>query len=103
MELEEKFFYPVLEQNEASADKALESYEEHHVAKMVLGEFSGLDVEDDRWMAKFKVLQEIVSHHLQEEEKNVFKMVKKVMEPDQIKQITEQIQQMKSQAEKKAA
>ena len=32
----------MLEQNEASADKALESLEEHHVAKMVLSEFSGL-------------------------------------------------------------
>jgi hemerythrin-like domain-containing protein len=103
LDLEEKFFYPVLEQNEASADKALESYEEHHVAGMVLGEFSGLDLEDDRWMAKFKVLREIVSHHLQEEEKNIFKMVKKVLEPDQIKQITDQIQQAKGQAEKKAA
>ena len=70
---------------------------------MVLDEFSGLDLEDDRWMAKFKVLREIVSHHLQEEEKNIFKMVKKVLEPDQIKQITDQIQQAKGQAEKKAA
>ena len=49
-------------------------------------------------MAKFKVLQEVVNHHLQEEEKNVFKMAKKVLEPDQIKQITDQIQQTKSQA-----
>ena len=30
-------------------------------------------------------------------------MVKKVLEPDQIKQITDQIQQKKSEAEKKAA
>ncbi|OGW33869.1 MAG: hypothetical protein A2010_16480 [Nitrospirae bacterium GWD2_57_9] len=103
MELEEKFFYPALEQNEESSDKALESYEEHHVAKMVLGEFSGVDIEDDRWMAKFKVFQEIVSHHLQEEEKNIFKLVKNVLEPDRIKEITDQIRQMKSETEKKAA
>ncbi len=101
--LEEKFFYPVLEQSEAVRDKALESYEEHNVAKTVLGEFSGLDREDERWDAKLKVLQEIVSHHLQEEEKNIFKMAKKALEPDQIKQITDQIQQQKSVTEKKAA
>jgi hemerythrin-like domain-containing protein len=69
----------------------------------VLGEFGEVDVADDRWMAKFKVFQEIVSHHLQEEEKNIFKMVKKVLEPDQIKNITDQMQQMKSESQKKAA
>ncbi len=103
LDLEEKFFYPVLDQNEETHDKALEAYEEHHVAKMVLSEFSGLDMEDDRWDAKIKVLQELVFHHLDEEEKNVFKMAKKALEPDQIKQITDQIQQQKSEAEKKAA
>ncbi len=103
MELEEKFFYPILEQNEDTNDKALESLEEHHVAKMVLKEFDSMDLQDDRWMAKFKVLQEVVNHHIQEEEKNIFKMVKKTLEPDQIKEITAQIQQAKSETEKKAA
>lgn len=103
MDLEEKLFYPVLQENEESSDKALESLEEHHLAKMVLSEINSVDMDDDRWMAKFKVFQEVVNHHMQEEEKNIFKMVKKIMEPDQIKDITDQIQQMKSQAEKKAA
>ncbi len=103
LDLEEKFFYPVLEQNESTHDKALEAYEEHHVAKMLLSEFSGLSREDDRWNAKIKVLKEVVNHHLQEEEKNVFKLAKKELEPDRIKQLTEQIQQQKSQMEKKAA
>ena len=88
---------------EATRDKALEAYEEHHVARMVLDECSGLDKEDERWNAKIKVMQEIVNHHLQEEEKNVFKLAKKELEPDQIKQITDQIQQQKSSMEKKAA
>ncbi len=103
LQLEEKFFYPVLEQSEAAREKALESYEEHNVAKTVLGDLVGLDKEDERWDAKLKVLQEIVSHHLQEEEKNIFKLAKKVLEPDQIKQITGQIRQQKSETEKKAA
>lgn len=103
LQLEEKFFYPVLEQSDDTRDKALEAYEEHNVAKTVLGEFSNLDREDERWDAKIKVLREIVNHHLQEEEKNVFKLAKKALEQDQIKQITDQIRQQKSQMEKKAA
>jgi hemerythrin-like domain-containing protein len=103
LDLEEKTFYPQMEKSEDLRDKALEAYEEHHVAKMVLGEFTGLDIEDDRWDAKLKVLQEVVNHHLQEEEKNIFKLAKKSFEPDQIKQVTDQVLQMKSEKEKKAA
>lgn len=103
LELEEKFFYPVLEQSEDARKKALEAYEEHNVAKHVLKECSSLDFEDERWKAKVTVLQEIVSHHLQEEEKNIFKTAKSLLEKDQIQQITDQIMQQKSRMEKKAA
>jgi iron-sulfur cluster repair protein YtfE (RIC family) len=103
MAMEEKFFYPLLEQDESAREKALEAYEEHDVAKTVAAAFKGLDVENERWDAKIKVLQEIVNHHLQEEEKIIFKMAKKMLKSEQIKQITDQMMQMKSQAEKKAA
>lgn len=103
MELEEKYFYPIMEQSEDLREKALQAYEEHNVAKTVLGDFSGLDIDDERWEAKIKVLQEIVNHHMQEEEKDTFKLAKKSLEPDQIKEITDQIMQQKSAVEKKAA
>lgn len=103
MQMEENFFYPVLEQSEDTREKVLEAYEEHNVAKTVLGEFSSLDLHDERWEAKIKVLQDIVDHHVQEEEKEVFKTAQKTLEKDQIKQITDQIRQQKSGAEKKAA
>ncbi len=103
LQLEEELFYPVLEKSEDAREKALEAYEEHNVAKTVLGEFSNVDPKDDRWDAKMKVLKEIVYHHLQEEEKNTFKTARKALEKDQIQQITEQIRQKKSEIEKKAA
>ncbi len=97
MEGEEKFFYPVLEKSEDARDKVLEAYEEHHVAKTVLSEFEDVDEEDDHWTAKLKVFKELVEHHIQEEEKEIFKMAKKALDRDQIDEITEQIQQQKSQ------
>lgn len=103
LQLEEQFFYPILEKSEDLREKAFEAYEEHNVAKTVLGEFSNLDPKDDHWDAKMKVLKEIVNHHLQEEEKNTFKTARKALEKDQIRQITDQIRQKKSEAEKKAA
>jgi hypothetical protein len=103
MELEERIFYPVLGQSEDTRDKTLEAIEEHNLARIVLKDLSSLDIEDERWEAKMKVLQEVVNHHIEEEEKNTFKAARKILEKEQIQQITDQMMQEKSAAEKKAA
>jgi hemerythrin-like domain-containing protein len=92
MEGEEKFFYPVLEENGEAREKVLESYEEHHVAKTVLGEFGRMSPDDEHWMAKVKVLKEIVDHHVEEEEKEVFKLAKKMLDKEQTQEIARQIE-----------
>jgi hemerythrin-like domain-containing protein len=97
MDGEEGFFYPALEKSEKTHEKALESYEEHHVAKMVLGEFSDLAQDDERWKAKIKVLKELVTHHIEEEEKEIFKIAQKVLDRGEIEQIGKQILQQKQQ------
>jgi hypothetical protein len=96
MEGEEKFFYPALDQADETHEKVLESYEEHHVAKTVLEEFEELDQEDERWMAKVKVLKEIVEHHVEEEEKELFKLAKKTLDKEEIQEISMQIQERKA-------
>ena len=103
IDLEEKLVYPVMQQSEELREKILEAYEEHNVAKHVLNECSNLDLEDERWEAKCSVLREIVNHHLQEEEKNLFNMAKKALEKEKIQDITNQIQQQKSGVQKEAA
>ncbi len=97
MDGEEGFFYPALEKSEKSHEKALESYEEHHVTKMVLGEFGDLAQDDERWKAKIKVLKELVTHHIDEEEKEVFKIARKALDREEIQQIGQQILQQKEQ------
>jgi hemerythrin superfamily protein len=96
MDLEESYFYPVLEESDETRQEALEAYEEHKVAKLVLNDFGNIGQDDERWKAKLKVLKELVEHHVQEEEGNVFKMAKKVIDKDQIQEITENIEQQKS-------
>ncbi|WP_224984125.1 hemerythrin domain-containing protein [Geomonas agri] len=83
MEGEERFFYSVLEQNEEMRDKVLQSFEEHQVTKTLLGTFQALAVDDERWIAKLQVLSEIVEHHMQEEEKEVFKLARKALGKEQ--------------------
>lgn len=94
---EESFFYPPLKESEEAHEKVLEAYEEHNVAKTVLGETADLDKEDDRWKAKIKVLSELVEHHVEEEEGELFKIAKKVLAKERVQEIARQIQEQKNQ------
>ena len=61
---------PVLE------DDVLESYEEHHVADVLVVELSMMKPDDERFTAKTTVLIENVDHHIDEEEKEWFPKVR---------------------------
>ena len=50
----------------------LESYEEHHVADVLVMELSAMAPEDERFTAKTTVLIENVRHHIEEEEDEWF-------------------------------
>lgn len=76
--------YPHIEGEDASifdflankGDKAkagaLEAMQEHHVDRILLDELMALDVDDEVFIAKAKVLREVNNHHLKEEEKEHF-------------------------------
>ena len=54
----------------------LESYEEHHVADVLVVELAGMKATDERFTAKTMVLIESVRHHMQEEEEEWFPKVR---------------------------
>ena len=76
--IEEKVFYPVLiEKGDEELKKiTLEGIEEHHQAKMFLRELSNLVDDSEKFQPKLKVLMEDITHHVQEEEGQMFPMVK---------------------------
>ena len=57
-------------------DDVLESYEEHHVADVLVVELSAMKPQDERFTAKTTVLIENVDHHIDEEEKDWFPKVR---------------------------
>jgi hemerythrin-like domain-containing protein len=57
-------------------DDVLESYEEHHVADLLVVELAALKPTDERFTAKTTVLIENVRHHMDEEEKEWFPQVR---------------------------
>src|ERR1041384_5565670 len=65
--LEEEIFYPAV-RAALERDVMNEADEEHHVAKVLIGELEKMTGREEHYDAKFPVLSENVRHHMKEEE-----------------------------------
>jgi hemerythrin superfamily protein len=75
--IENEVMYPrVRELLPALEDDVLESYEEHHVADLLVVELAAMKPDDERFTAKTTVLIESVRHHIEEEEQDWFPQVR---------------------------
>jgi hemerythrin superfamily protein len=75
--IENEVMYPrVRELLPEVEDDVLESYEEHHVADVLVVELAALKPDSERFTAKTTVLIENVRHHMEEEEEEWFPKVR---------------------------
>jgi Hemerythrin HHE cation binding domain len=70
--LEEELVYPAIAEVIDDEETINEAKEEHHVAKLLIKELRKMDADDEGFATKFKVLGELVGHHIEEEEGEVF-------------------------------
>jgi hemerythrin superfamily protein len=70
--LEEELVYPAIAEVIDDEELVNEAKEEHHVAKLLIKELRKMDAEDEGFSTKFKVLGELVGHHIEEEEGEMF-------------------------------
>jgi hemerythrin-like domain-containing protein len=73
--LEEEIFYPAFRDAAGSiSDRQMyfEATEEHHVVDMVVPELKAISGDSERFVARAKVVQELVEHHIEEEENEMF-------------------------------
>ncbi|HEX8751434.1 MAG TPA: hemerythrin domain-containing protein [Nitrospira sp.] len=70
--LEEELVYPAIAEVVEDKEMVNEAKEEHHVAKLLIKELRKMDAGEDEFATKFKVLGEIVKHHIEEEEGEIF-------------------------------
>jgi hemerythrin-like domain-containing protein len=75
---EEDVLYSRLRENEKTRGEILEAFEEHHLTKTIADEIANLSVDDESWMAKTRVLKEMIDRHVKAEENKVFKKAKKL-------------------------
>ena len=82
-------------------DDILESYEEHHVADVLVMELSSMSASDERFTAKTTVLIENVTHHIQEEEDDWFPKVRDGLGRKALQEIGAEMQAARKKAPRK--
>lgn len=89
--IEEKVFYPALEEPEETHDLTLEAYEEHAEVKQLLKELSRSRTANKEWEAQAKVLRENVEHHVEEEENELFPKAEAALGEEEIDELGERM------------
>ena len=97
--VEEEIFYPAFrEAVDSKEDRkiTLEAYEEHHVVDLVMPEIEGTDPSAEEFGAKAKVLKDLIEHHAEEEEKEMFPKARKLFERAELVELGERIEARKA-------
>jgi hemerythrin-like domain-containing protein len=79
-------------------DDVLESYEEHHVADLLVVELAGMKPDAERFDAKTTVLIENVTHHIEEEEEEWFPKVREGLGRKVLQEIGAEMQEARKTA-----
>ncbi|MBJ7357827.1 hemerythrin domain-containing protein [Nocardioides sp.] len=82
-------------------DDVLESYEEHHVADVLVMELYGMKPDAERFDAKTTVLIENVRHHIEEEEEDWFPKVREGLGRKTLQEIGAEMEKARRKAPKK--
>jgi hemerythrin-like domain-containing protein len=93
--IEEEIFYPAYRESshtKKGEELTLEAYEEHHVVKLVLAELPDVDPEQENFEAKMTVLKELIGHHVEEEEQEMFPDAEKKLGKERLEDLGTQME-----------
>jgi hemerythrin superfamily protein len=78
-QIEEEYFYPAAREalSEKDSEMVDEAVVEHASAKQLIADIEGMDAGDEMFDAKVKVLSEMIDHHVEEEEGELFPKCRK--------------------------
>ncbi len=93
--IEEEIFYPAVQGigTGKAEEMMLEAVEEHHVVDLVLAELPKVDPAAESFEAKMTVLRELVQHHVQEEQDEVFPMAERKLGKERIAELGTQLEE----------
>ncbi len=99
--IEEQIFYPAFKAktkiNTEEGDEIREAAEEHANIKEMIAKLRKLEPADETYNAKLQVLGELVKHHVKEEETEMFKQARGLMQESELKSLGEKMAAKKQQ------
>ena len=94
LEGEENLLYS--KTRDKATDLTLEAYEEHDLVKKELNDLDNLNIENEYWMPKMKVVKDLVEHHVKEEEEEYFPKSEELLGSDQLDQLGKKYEDWKN-------
>lgn len=94
MEGEEYLLYT--KTKDQATDLTLEACEEHNLVKDKLKELDNLNINDEHWMPKMKVVKDLIEHHVEEEEEEYFPKSEEILGSNQLDQLGEKYEDWKN-------
>jgi hemerythrin-like domain-containing protein len=85
MAIEHEFFYPGVK--EVDEEMVNESFEEHSLAEVALKRLLATDPEDEAFAARVTALKELIQHHVEEEEQELFPEVEKAVSEETLNEM----------------
>jgi iron-sulfur cluster repair protein YtfE (RIC family) len=103
--IEETIFYPKIKdsENEELEDLVAEGFQEHYAAKELLREISSLVDDSEAFEPKLKVLMESVTHHVQEEEGEMFPKIEEIFDETTLEELGAEMEEEKQSFKKTQA
>jgi len=90
MAIEQAIFYPAV--REIDPEMVGESYEEHAIAEMALKRLLATELDQATFKPKLVALKELIEHHVEEEEEELFPEVEEKMESEELESLGDEMQ-----------
>lgn len=97
-QIEEEIFYPALQKADGKESEKMnaEAREEHRaVSDLVLPDLKKANPSGIEFSGRAKVLKELVEHHAEEEEDEMFEQARKILSEDELNELGEKLEARK--------
>jgi hemerythrin superfamily protein len=91
MTIEQEIFYPAV--REVDEDLVLQAYEEHSLAELAVKRLIATELNDESFAARVTAAKELVEHHVEEEEEELFPAVEKALGREKLAELAERMKE----------
>ena len=95
-EVEEQTFYPAIRHCQDTEELVDAAHKEHEQAKQMLEDLASLSPTSAEFNQKIGELKQVIQHHVQEEENEMFAQVRECMTPEEREQLGSEFAAVKS-------